>query len=131
MEARGANRSKLAAILLGLCLTYWLAIFVTTHLPFSPIRAGWPKWLDKVEHGCAFAGLAIVLSAAGAIWIRDPWRLGVAVFGLAAIYGALDELTQMLVPPRTADIRDWAADITGATFGLSVFALWRCWWRSK
>lgn len=137
MDAHGANRSKSAAILLGLCLTYWLAIFIATHipltltLPLKPMLAGWPKGLDKVEHCVAFAGLAILLSAAGTSWIRSPWQLYAAVFGLAAIYGVFDELTQILVPTRSADVRDWAADVTGAAIGVSVFALCHYWGRSK
>ena len=125
MHVRGTNHSMLAAILLGLSLTYWLAIFIATHLPLGPALPGSPRGLDKLVHGAAFAGLAIVLSATGAIWLRSSGRLYAAVFGVAAVYGAFDELTQMLVPRRTADFRDWAADLFGAALGIAVFAVSR------
>ena len=52
--------------------------------------------------------------------------MAATVICVAAMYGAFDELTQLLVPRRTADLRDWAADVVGATLGVAAFLIgWR------
>ena len=60
-------------------------------------------------------------------------RIGVANFYyvIAATYGVVDELTQAFVG-RTPDIKDWVADLMGATMGsvsagvvCAAYALWR------
>jgi VanZ family protein len=53
------------------------------------------------------------------------WRLIGLVLLVAAGYGILDELTQALVG-RSADIKDWFADLVGATAGIwaALLAHW-------
>ena len=43
------------------------------------------------------------------------------------VLGAIDEWHQMIVPGRSADVRDWLADVTGALIGVGV---WR-WLRAR
>jgi hypothetical protein len=132
MDGRGATRRAPAAILLGVCLIYWSGIFLATHVPLRPLPGGGQgRSLDKVGHAAAFAGLAVILCATGAMWIRVPVRLYAGVFGAIAAYGALDELTQLFVPGRSADFRDWSADLAGAAFGILVFALARAAWARR
>ena len=94
--------------IIGLAL-YWVTIFVGTHLPAGPKVAA--KVDDKIVHFLAYFGLAVFLcyvTTSAASWRR---------FGIVALvamaYGAIDELTQLLVPSRTASFLDYAADLGG------------------
>jgi len=51
-------------------------------------------------------------------------RSYVAIFAIAACYGVFDELTQTLIPGRSADPLDWLADLAGALAGLGAYALY-------
>jgi VanZ family protein len=42
------------------------------------------------------------------------------MFGIAAL-GAIDEWHQLAVPGRSADVRDWLADVIGALLGIVVW----------
>lgn len=106
------------------CLaTYWIAIFLATHLPSSAL----PKlsWSDKVYHAGAFAGLAFLLC-----W-SIPTRQGKRVrqltlaASIAILYAATDELTQKLIPGRCCDFWDFAADSAGVFIGLAAYGVCR------
>ena len=85
-----------------------------------------PTNTDKPLHWLAYLGLAIVVVRALARGL--PRRIG---FGLAATalaitigYGATDEVHQMFVPGRTADLYDLMADAAGALVGTIACATW-------
>lgn len=103
---------------------YWLALFVGTHLP--PTFPGLPgDNSDKLVHAAAFAGLAWLLATA---WQSSVGRLNGRHLRFAwlavVLYGAADELTQLLVG-RSATMGDWLADAAGAALGLVIFAVWQ------
>ena len=73
-----------------------------------------PPW-DKVVHFAVFSVFAIGLR----IWLADlrwPW-----ILLLAAGIGVVDELHQLFVPGRYAEIDDALADAFGAAVGLLVW----------
>ena len=45
------------------------------------------------------------------------------VFLITALYGFLDELSQVPIPGRMGDIQDWAADLMGSLMGLLLFTM--------
>jgi VanZ family protein len=112
-----------------LAAAYWSLIFILTHIPIHV--PGAEHSLDKLQHLAAFFGLAVLLCAA-----VDAWR-GLSVLGCAAIlllaatYGALDELTQALVPNRYPSVLDWFADAAGATLGVCFGFGWVAFWRAR
>lgn len=122
------SRAKLLALILSL---YWLMIFAATHLPLRTVRLKHVRYLgslildsrflDKVAHAGAFAGLAFLLTWLCRACGARGWKLFAGVLGLAAGYGILDELTQALVRDRTPDLQDWVADVVGAAFGIVAF----------
>ncbi len=118
-------RSKIvlaAHVIVGL---YWVLLFVLTHLPIVPDKERPPVHtnVDKIAHCVAFAGLAFLLSAAGAArWGFHPLLFARVLFVVAA-YGAFDEWSQGFIPLRDPDIHDWIADMLGAGIGLSAFSL--------
>jgi VanZ family protein len=116
-----AFRAKLALAVGLVALLYWLAMFVGTHLPGTPVPPDPARSWDKVEHVAAFAGLAVLLCVAGALWLGASQRLLALVLGLLALYGLVDEMTQRFLPYRMPDSGDWLANMLGAGLGLSLF----------
>ncbi|HZW99993.1 MAG TPA: VanZ family protein [Trueperaceae bacterium] len=68
-----------------------------------------PTGSDKVLHGVAFLVLAGLLTVA----TGRP----VVATALAVAYGVSDEVHQLFVPGRTADVADLVADALGAAAG--------------
>ncbi len=115
MSQSSAPRYRLAT---GLLICYWIALFVATHVPMpDPIRH--VSHGDKLAHFAAYAGLAYLF--AFALQGRKVSLLGYAcVLGVVATYGVADEWIQSLIPSRTADIKDWIADVAGGIAGISA-----------
>ncbi len=98
---------------------YWTALCVGTHIPAT--AAGLPVQVsDKLIHSVAYAGLAFLLALVLPRLGLRRWRLYVMALLIAACYGALDELGQIPIPGRCADISDWYADVAGAVAGVAL-----------
>jgi len=100
---------------------WWGLMFLGTHLPMPPKTH--VSMNDKLQHAGAYAGLAfLLLGVLRAFWSRrfKPYLLAVII---GALYGVLDELTQLLVPNRSAELLDWVADLTGLVLGATAFVL--------
>jgi VanZ family protein len=102
-------------------------LFIATHLPSDFVRL--PESVsDKVPHFVAYAVLAILAAAA---WqannCRCSWRRWFVVWLLLALYGVVDEWTQIPLG-RHASVADWLFDVAGAGVGLAFFVgVSRCW----
>jgi len=100
----------------------WLAALLSTAvvslLPAS--RLVNLQGSDKVWHGGWYMLLALPVC-----FIFPPTRQSLTATGALAIYGALIEAAQMLVPGRSCEWGDMLANSTGAAFGflLSRIAL--------
>lgn len=111
----------IAAALVALVL-YWPLAFAATHFPLRDLaHSDLP--LDKVFHFGSYAVLAVLLT--GWFALRHGWRWKGALWAvaIAAVYGIVDELTQIPVPGRTADAVDWLADVSGASAGAILTGL--------
>lgn len=106
-----------------LVIGWWAAMFVATHIPRVPQELSLPGG-DKSQHLIAYAGLAFLIALRLSIGSSLGWKRAAAVFGIVAVYGVIDELTQIPVG-RTADVYDWIADVTGAVAGLGILAVLR------
>ena len=90
-----------------------------THIPAQDIpHALQDVAPDKVEHMAAYG----LIAGSFLLSLRKPVRPALLLIGLAplAVNGALDETTQPLVN-RTADIVDYASDLTGIAIACVVF----------
>ena len=99
------------------------AIFYVSGLRNAPL----PEQVsDKTGHIAAYAGLALlsVRAVGGGLPIRVVLRTAVYALAIAAAYGMSDELHQWFVPGRSADVRDWFADVGGALIGIGGCWLW-------
>jgi VanZ family protein len=91
---RFACLAAAAAMMLGL-------LFLRSHA----VPAGW----DKVAHFGTF-GLITTL-----LWYGTAGRAPLAVLGAVVAFGALDELHQLFMPGRSAELLDFVADAAAAS----------------
>ena len=76
---------------------------------------------DKGGHAMLYSGLAaLIVRALAGGW--RPFGGGIAVVAVlySTLYGVSDELHQLFVPTRTADVNDLAADAVGAAVTVGV-----------
>jgi VanZ family protein len=89
-----------------------------------PPKPPWFAHQDKIVHMILFGVLALLLFLAFRCERRWTARLCFLVASLAAsLYGATDELHQLLTPGRSPDLADWFADACGAVLFAGVAAL--------
>lgn len=100
---------------------YWMILFIATSIPTEYIPAVGVS--DKFNHFFAYLGLSVLLyfsfnlQTKYEVMNKYPASLTIII---AAIYGAFDELHQMLIPGRSAELLDWVADFIGALAGVLI-----------
>lgn len=103
---------------------YWIILFTATTLPGNQLPD--LHLSDKIEHFSAFFILAVLLNLA-LIFQRKSFVLfkyaALVTIVITLSYGAIDELHQIFIPGRSADIRDWLADSTGVILGVFILNL--------
>lgn len=104
-------------------LLYMAAIFGVSGMSDPGLPGGVS---DKLAHAAAYMGLGILSVRAVAGGLPAPVTLRVALLGMliACGHGAFDEVHQMFVPGRSADVADWYADVAGAWLGLGACWAW-------
>jgi VanZ family protein len=117
-------RSRLTSRRLWLWLPvvlYAAGIFLVSSMHNPPIPGGVS---DKSGHGAAYCGLGLTVlrGLAGAEWAGVTAGTSLAAVGFATAFGASDELHQLFVPGRSADVHDLAADAIGT--GAGVMTAW-------
>lgn len=108
-------------------LVYSLAAFYFGSVHADPIDLAHFDFEDKIMHALVFGGMHWTHArAAGFLWpvMRTPLLAAWAFFTTALAGGAL-ELWQFLLPHRSADWADFAADCVGAGIAAAVFLLAR------
>jgi len=79
---------------------------------------------DKLVHLVVYSVLGLTLA-----WGKRYGRSNIphlALIALGAMYGAIDETYQRLVPGRIPDMADFFADALGVTVSYSLLAI--AWW---
>ena len=79
--------------------------------------------MDKCLHFLAYAVLgALFFRAIRQSFTHLPlWLLMLLSISFAGAYGATDEIHQMFVTTRSADVKDWVADLLGSAAGTYAF----------
>ena len=101
---------------------YMAVIFYVSALSEPPIPAG----TDKPLHALAYVGLALVVVRAvvGGLPRRiDMWGATIAML-ITVAYAATDEVHQMFVPGRSAEMLDLLADTGGVIVGTVACWAW-------
>ena len=98
------------------------AIFYVSGLSDPPVPSG----TDKSLHGLTYFGLVVVVVRAmvGGLPRRTDMRVAIIAFLITVAYAATDEVHQMFVPGRTADVFDLVADAGGAMLGTAACWAW-------
>lgn len=98
----------------------WIAIQLTlTSLPGASIPVNVNHPLDWLGHFCLYGGLGALIARVAAL---RGWPLGRLLLAGAIISAgaALDEVHQLFIPGRDAELFDWVSDTLGAAVGLAV-----------
>lgn len=106
----------------GPVVLYMAGIFYTSSLSQPTLPPGG----DKPWHLLAYFGLAVVVVRAVAGRLPSRIRLRAAVWSvvIAIAYAASDEIHQMFVPGRSADVPDLLADAVGVFAGTGACWAW-------
>lgn len=119
MNQRISSYARLSVV--SALVVYWLAMFIGTHLPSGVIAH--PRTWDKLLHFAAYGGLTFLLAWPFVARFGSSLATYAYLLMIAAAYGAVDELAQIPIRGRRADIWDWVADMLGAVAGLVAYRL--------
>jgi VanZ family protein len=102
---------------------YMVFIFTLSSIPQPP---GVPGDSDKLAHAVLYLGLGLVaVRAFAGGWSRPVTaRVACAAVALSALYAVSDELHQLVVPNRHADVFDVVADVIGAAIAPGAVIAW-------
>ncbi|MGQ9798958.1 MAG: VanZ family protein [Ignavibacterium sp.] len=99
-------------------IIHWVTIFILTSLPSNRLPS--VEISDKLNHFLAFFVLGFFLNLTLKYQTKFP-ELKKNIFLITIIitsgYGLLDELHQLFVPGRSAEVLDWLADLIGGVSG--------------
>lgn len=120
-----AQRRKVMILALAL---YWPALFIVAHIPV-PQRVAQAHMSDKSLHYLMYMMLTVLLWLVIEPCSRVSWRRATPwlILAMAGVYAILDEYLQQFVRGRSADIRDFGADMLGASVGLLVLTFFSFW----
>jgi VanZ family protein len=98
---------------------YLVLIFYLSSLSQFPWT---PRYPDYLEHALEYLGLAILTARAlnNGLLQPVPARTFLIAFTLCVAYAISDEIHQMFVPSRFADVRDVLSDAVGTGLGLGL-----------
>jgi VanZ family protein len=99
---------------LGWCMV-WLALIWAIIDPSPPPI---PLGSDKVIHFTSF----LAISLACVTFCRSAWQLGLAT-AFCAVAAVLLEVTHYVLPQRTFELADMAANLTGTAAGTLIALL--------
>ncbi len=104
----------------------WVLMAVIFYLSHQPDIAIPGPLSDTSWHSVGYAVLGAFMVRALAGGFGAPVAPATALLGIAltTAYGCSDEIHQLFVPGRYADLRDVAADAIGAAIGAFLCWLW-------
>src|SRR5687768_10564791 len=118
------------SLFLRLFLSLWAPVVLYMALIFALSAQSQPPMPTGVSsatgHVVGYAGLAVVIlrALAGGLPARITPKAALGAVAIAVAYGITDELHQMLVPGRTSELIDVAADAMGALLGIGASWAW-------
>lgn len=113
----GGRRLSRIGILLAIGSVGYLGLlWIGTHLPGN--SAPQVGHFDKVMHAGAYFGLAILVMTTCVQFLRPSLMTIFAVIGILLVLAVGDELLQIPVPGRNADVLDFFADMAGIISGV-------------
>lgn len=104
-------------------------IFYLSSRPANTLPVLWFSNMDKVLHGLEYGALSLLIFRA--VFLPDFYHIPrtyllrniLYIFLFCLIFAATDEIHQIYVPGRSADVGDWLSDAGGAALALAY-----CWY---
>ncbi len=105
-------------------VVHWISIFILTSLPSDSL----PHFAfhDKIKHFIAYFILSVLLTlflAAQEKFIALKAEFAKYAFVIAIVYSTFDEIHQIFIPGRDAEIWDWMANLLGIILGIFVIKM--------
>jgi VanZ family protein len=100
---------------------YWLILFTATSLPVQRLPS--IGFSDKINHFLAYFILAVLVNLTLIYQRKSRFlfnKASLVTIFIGLLYGAFDELHQILIPGRFAETLDWIADGMGTFVGVLV-----------
>jgi VanZ family protein len=100
---------------------YWIILFTATSLPLQRLPS--VGFNDKINHFIAYFILAVFVNLTLIYQRKSRFlfkKAALVTIIIGLLYGAIDELHQILVPGRFAETLDWMADGLGTIVGVLV-----------
>ena len=98
-------------------------IFYLSAQSYPPIPGGIPDWILHGVEYLGFAALVFRAVSGGLPAVVSRARV-VATMAIVTTYAISDEVHQLFVPYRTADVRDVRSDLVGASIALVACWAW-------
>jgi VanZ family protein len=98
---------------------YWLVLFTATSIPVEKLPS--IGLSDKVNHLMAYFVLSFLFYLALLFQGKSKFLFDnapLATLIICSFYGIADEIHQILIPGRSAEVLDWIADALGAVLGV-------------
>ena len=110
-------------------VAYALVLFIATHKPRVDVNVVPGFRLDLFVHAGAFGLWTLLLAATG--WLGDPRTVRgfLLLVAVAVAYAVADEASQAVpIFERVFDLRDMAANVSGALLAAVVATVSRLFW---
>lgn len=111
-------------IIYALLVIHWISIFILTSLPSKSL----PHFAlhDKLKHFIAYLILSILLTLS--LWLQEKFlrfkrEFVKFSFFITIIYATFDEIHQIFIPGRDAELFDWLANLLGIILGIYIAKL--------
>lgn len=107
-------------------LVYAAAIFTVSSIPKAYPPPLGVSWDDKIYHFIEYAGFSLLLFRALHFWrfTSNTVRRAFLTVLIASITAMVDELHQLYIGGRFAEVSDWIADFAGILFSVALVCLY-------
>ena len=98
-----------------------ILIFIVSSIPDLSTPSLGFTYADKVAHWGEYLIFGFLMALA--FWKTGRSRPYLLPLLICSAFGAFDELHQLFIPGRVADIFDWLADFAGTASGAAIYIL--------
>lgn len=102
------------------------------HLNIEKLAPSLVETLSFIVRKCAHMSEYALLCILWVLYMKEARfsKAYMLAYGLTVIYAVSDEMHQLFVPGRSAQLSDVCIDVCGAAIGLMLIYLW-CRWRRR
>ena len=107
----------------GPVVAYMALIFYLSAQSYPPVPNEIPDW---ILHGLEYFGFSVLVfrAVSGGLPAAVTRARVATSMAIVSAYAISDEVHQLFVPYRTADLRDVRSDLVGASLALAVCWAW-------